>query len=460
MEDDPFQPTLFLNSLLTILRENWIENLSTIIVLGLIIIVLIFLSAMFSASENAFFSLGPSNLVELNEDNSLGSKTALYLINHPDRNEASRNLLATVLLLNNFVNITIVILSTLFIDSFLDLSSFPIVAFLLQVVLITFILVLLGEIIPKIYSTQNNVKIAKFMALPLLWLLRITFPLVWLLTRSTAIFDRFIDKTTYKVSVEELNHAIEIAGSENTTDEKSILKGLVNYGNISVKQIMRSRMDISAIEINTPVDDLIKKIEEWGYSRLPVYEDNVDSIKGVLYIKDMIPYLNEHESFDWVKLIRTPFFVPEFKKIDDLLNEFQEKRIHVAIVVDEYGGTSGLVTMEDILEEIFGEIKDEFDDEEINYSQLDENTYLLEGKISLNDVCKLFDIENTYFDEVKGEVDTLGGLIMELAQKIPQRGHTVVFEQFTFIVDAADKRRLKRVKAVFKPEETTDENID
>ncbi len=169
---------------------------------------------------------------------------------------------------------------------------------------------------------------------------------------------------------------------------------------------------------------------------------------------------NEHESFDWVKLIRTPFFVPEFKKIDDLLNEFQEKRIHVAIVVDEYGGTSGLVTMEDILEEIFGEIKDEFDDEEINYSQLDENTYLLEGKISLNDVCKLFDIENTYFDDVKGEVDTLGGLIMELAQKIPQRGHTVVYEQFTFIVDAADKRRLKRVKAVFKPEETTDDNID
>jgi putative hemolysin len=460
LEDDPFQPTIFLTSLLSIVRENWFDDISTLIILGLLLIVLIFLSGLFSSSENAFFSLGPNNLVELNDDNSVSSQTVLHLINHPDKHQASRNLLGTILLLNNFVNITLVILSSLFINTLLALESFPIIAFLLQVVLITFILVLLGEIIPKIYSTQNNVKIAKFMAIPLLWLQRLTFPLVWLLTRSTVIFDRFVDKTTYKVSVEELNHAIEIAGSENTTDEKSILKGLVNYGNISVKQIMRPRMDITAVELDAPFDELIKKIEDWGYSRLPVYEDTFDNIKGVLYIKDLVPLLSEQNEYDWVDLIRNPFFVPEFKKIDDLLNEFQEKRIHMAIVVDEYGGTSGLVTMEDILEEIFGEIKDEFDDEEINYSQLDENTYLLEGKISLNDVCKIFDVESSYFDDVKGEVDTLGGFIMELAQKIPQRGHTLVFNQFTFIVEAADKRRLKRVKAVFKPEEETDENID
>jgi putative hemolysin len=460
LEDDPFQSTLFLTSLLSILKENWLDNLGSIVAIGIVLIVLIFLSALFSSSENAFFSLGPNNLVELNEDNGVTSKTVLHLINHPDRHEASRNLLATILLFNNFVNISVVILSSIFLNLFLNLALFPVLAFLLQVVLITFVLVLLGEIIPKIYSTQNNVKIAKFMAIPLLWMQRLTFPLVWLLTRSTVIFDRFVDKTTYKVSVEELNHAIEIAGSENTTDEKSILKGLVNYGNISVKQIMRSRMDVTAVEINTPFNELITKIEDWGYSRLPVYEDTFDNIKGVLYIKDLVPLLSEKQPFDWVKLIRNPFFVPEFKKIDDLLNEFQEKRIHMAIVVDEYGGTSGLVTMEDILEEIFGEIKDEFDDEEINYSQLDENTYLLEGKISLNDVCKLFEIESTYFDDVKGEVDTLGGFIMELAQKIPQRGHTLVFNQFTFIVEAADKRRLKRVKAVFKQEEQTDENID
>lgn len=415
---------------------------------------------MFSASENAFFSLGPNEMVELNNDHSLGSKMAIRLLSEPERHEASRNLLALILLLNNFVNIAIVIISGAILASIIDMEQYVILAFFLQVIVITFMLVLLGEVIPKIYSTQNNLKIAKFTAIPLFWLSKLFFPLTWLLTKSTSVFDRFLDQNSYRVSVEELNHAIEIAGSENTPDEKNILKGLVNYGNISVRQIMRNRMDVSAIDISLSFEDLLRKVEDWGYSRLPVYDETFDDIKGILYIKDLVPYIHEPDHHDWRNLIRPPFFVPEFKKIDDLLNDFQDKRTHMAIVVDEYGGSQGIVTMEDVLEEIFGEIKDEFDEEEQNYSQIDEHTYLFEGKISLNDVCKVFGLENQYFDEVKSESDTLGGLIMEIAQRIPPRGYRTTFKQLSFEVEAADKRKIKRVKTSLTSENHHDESID
>lgn len=415
---------------------------------------------MFSASENAFFSLGPNEMVDLNNDHSLGSKMAIKLLSEPERQTASRNLLALILLLNNFVNIAIVIISGAILSSIFDMANHVILAFFLQVVVITFMLVLLGEVIPKIYSTQNNLKIAKFTSIPLFWLSKLFFPLTWLLTKSTSVFDRFLDQNSYRVSVEELNHAIEIAGAENTPDEKNILKGLVNYGNISVRQIMRNRMDVSAIDISLSFEDLLKKVEDWGYSRLPVYDDTFDDIKGILYIKDLVPYIHEPDHHDWRNLIRPPFFVPEFKKIDDLLNDFQDKRTHMAIVVDEYGGTQGIVTMEDVLEEIFGEIKDEFDEEEQNYSQIDEHTFLFEGKISLNDVCKVFGLENQYFDEVKSESDTLGGLVMEIAQRIPPRGYRTTFKQLSFEVEAADKRKIKRVKTSLTTENNHDESID
>jgi gliding motility-associated protein GldE len=269
-----------------------------------------------------------------------------------------------------------------------------------------------------------------------------------------------LDQNSYRVSVEELNHAIEIAGVENTPDEKNILRGLVNYGNISVRQIMRNRMDVSAVDVSVSFDELLRKVEDWGYSRLPVYDETFDDIKGILYIKDLVPFIHEGGNHEWQSLMRPPFFVPEFKKIDDLLNDFQDKRTHLAIVVDEYGGTQGIVTMEDVLEEIFGEIKDEFDDEEQNYSQIDEHTFLFEGKISLNDVCKVFSLDNQYFAEVKSESDTLGGLIMEIAQRIPPRGYRGAFKQLTFEVEAADKRRIIRVKTSLVQENNNDESID
>ncbi len=424
-----------------------------------LIAVLLLFSAILSASENAFFSLGPNEMVELNNDHNLRSQTVLKILNEPDRFNAYRNLLALILLLNNFVNITIVILSSHVLNTIFNLSEHPVLAFLLQVVAITFMIVMLGEIIPKVYSTQNNLKIARFTSVPYYWLLKMLKPLIWALSRSTKLFDKLHNRQGFTASVEELNHAIDIAGVESNQDEKNILKGLVNYGNINVRQIMRNRMDIVAIESDTSLEELLKNVEDSGYSRLPVYDDTLDNIKGILNIKDLLPYIYDAREEHWHQLIRPAFFVPEFKKIDDLLNEFQEKRTHIAIVVDEYGGTQGLVTMEDVLEEIFGEIKDEFDEEELNYSQIDEHTYLFEGKMSLNDVCRIYSLDNQYFDDIRSESGTLGGLIMEIAKRIPQRGYSAQYEGFTFEVEAADKRRIKRVKTTFVPK-VSDEEVD
>jgi gliding motility-associated protein GldE len=460
VDSEPGPSNIIFSILLGVLKENWLQELSFVSVSLIFVVILICLSAMFSASENAFFSLGPTEMVELNNDHSIGAKTAIRLLSEPDRLNASRNLLALILLLNNFVNIAIVIISGGVLSAIFDLENYLVLAFILQVVVITFMLVLLGEVIPKIYSTQNNLKIARFTSVPLFWMQKIFYPLTWLITKSTSVFDRFLDQNSYRVSVEELNHAIEIAGVENTPDEKNILRGLVNYGNISVRQIMRNRMDVSAVDVSVSFDELLRKVEDWGYSRLPVYDETFDDIKGILYIKDLVPFIHEGGNHEWQSLMRPPFFVPEFKKIDDLLNDFQDKRTHLAIVVDEYGGTQGIVTMEDVLEEIFGEIKDEFDDEEQNYSQIDEHTFLFEGKISLNDVCKVFSLDNQYFAEVKSESDTLGGLIMEIAQRIPPRGYRGAFKQLTFEVEAADKRRIIRVKTSLVQENNNDESID
>ncbi len=460
MDPEPEQISTFLNIINVIVKDGWYLNSAFLLSTTITIIILLLLSAAFSASENAFFSIGPNELVELNGTNASWAKTTLKLLNEPDRQNAARNLLATILLLNNFVNITIVILSSLALNEMIDLKDHPIFAILVEVIGITFMLVLFGEIIPKIYATQNNLKIAKALSIPIYWIKKIFSPLVWVLTRTTTPFDRYIESRTHRVSVEDLNHAIDIAGVQNDPDEKNILKGLVNYGNISVKQIMKSRLDVVAVETDAAFNTLLKNVEEWGYSRVPVYENSFDNIKGILYIKDLVPHLNHPDNFGWQQLIRPPFFVPEFKKIDDLLKEFQEKRIHLAVVVDEYGGTSGIVTMEDVLEEIFGEIKDEFDDEEPSYSKLDEDTFVFEGKISLNDMCKIFGVDSDWFDEIKGETDTLAGLILELAERIPPRGHAVSYGNFTFTVETADKRMIKRAKVFYNREQNEDGNVD
>lgn len=418
----------------------------------LVILIFLGLSALFSSSENAFFSLSPSNLVELNEENSPASRGALDLINEPNRKTGTRRLLATILLMNNLINIFIVIFSSYYLERLVHLVPIqtPLgildLNFLIQVVLITFLLVLIGEIIPKIYATQNNLQIVRLMGKPLKICYQVFKLIILPLAGSSSLFDKHLKNRMHNISMEEISQAIDIADENKEIEEKHILKGLINFGNTSVKQIMKPRMEVSCIDITTDAQELLRTLITWNYSRIPVYEESFDQVKGILYIKDLLPHIHTTTKFDWQKLIRPTMYVPEHKKIDDLLEEFQEKRVHMAIVVDEYGGTSGIVTMEDILEEVFGEIKDEFDEEDLAYSKLDDSTYIFEGKTALNDVAKVLEIHIDFFEKVRGDADTLGGMLMEIKEEIPAKGEEIVFEHLTFTVESADSRRIKRVK--------------
>lgn len=431
-----------------------------------IVIILLFLglSALFSSSENAFFSLSPSHLVELNEENTPSSASALDLINEPDRKTGTQRLLATILLMNNLINIFIVIYSSYLFERFFDLNNWqtPLGVinpnFLLQVVLITFLLVLLGEIIPKIYASQNNLKIVRLMAKPLKLCYTIFKPMILLLAGSSSLFDKYLKNRMHSISMEELSQAIDLADKNKDLEEKHILKGLINFGNTSVRQIMKPRTEVSCIDISTEAQELLKTINSGSYSRIPIYEESFDQVKGILYIKDLLPHIHKTANFNWRDLIRPTLFVPEHKKIDDLLQEFQDKRVHMAIVVDEYGGTSGIVTMEDILEEVFGEIKDEFDEAELAYSKLDEHTYIFEGKTALHDITKIIDLPLDYFEKVKGDSETLGGLLMEIQEGIPSKGDKITYDNISFTVESADSRRIKRVKMHIEKRLSLDES--
>jgi len=451
LEGEPEQQISILLQLLEVSSDASM-SITQIVLVVAVLIILVVLSGLVSGSENAFFSLSPTDIATLEESNTGSSRRALQLLNVPDRLNATQNLLATILILNNFVNISIIVLTTYALQGVwaqLDLSYWA--QFAAEVGGITFILVLFGEIIPKIYATQNNITLVRITSRLLFFAEKVLKPFVWALTKSTTIIDRRIDRTQKNVSLEELNQAIEIASEDDNIEEKNILKGLVNYGNISVKQIMKPRMDVSAVDVETEQQELINLIKEWGYSRVPVYEENFDKIIGILYIKDLLPVLTHKSDQKWQSFMRDPFFVPENKKIDDLLEEFQERRIHMAIVVDEYGGSEGIVTMEDVLEEIFGDLVDEFDEDELVYSKLDDNKYIFEGKALLTDMSKIFDLNGEYFNEARGESDTLGGLLMEINQDLPKRGDVINYEAFTFTIESADKRRVKRVKVEFQP---------
>ena len=410
-DSEPFQQILLLIS-----SEVHTSNVAGDIftgVIGLIVILFfLFLSGLFSSAENAFFSLSPSDLVLLNEEDSHASKTALELINDPDRKTATQRLLATILVMNNLVNVFIIIFSSFLFDSLFSFQDWitpffmlkkEIIAFSLQVVLITFLLVLLGEIIPKIYATKNNLKVVRFMGKPLQICYRIFKPIILGLSASSSLFDKYLKKQMHNISVEEISQAIDIADENKEIEEKHILKGIINFGNTSVKQIMKPRTEVSGIDISTDAHELLSTIVGWSYSRIPVYEDTFDQVRGILYVKDLLPHIHKKTNFNWQNLLKQPFYVPEHKKIDDLLQEFQDKRVHMAIVVDEYGGTKGIVTMEDILEEVFGEIKDEFDDiDEISFTKIDELTYQFEGKTPLLELCKILNFTNDYFEKVRG----------------------------------------------------------
>jgi len=432
LDEDPQQTILIIQDIVS----NGIDL--NLFLASISMLFLLFCSAMISGSEVAFFSLDASKWEDEKDSTSEAQiKKMLHKPNH---------LLATILISNNFINVAIIILSTYMTDSLLDYNQYPILGFIIQVVVVTFALLLLGEVIPKVYANQKTLTFAKRMSGPLTVLSTLFKPLSQLLVSSTSIIEKRFNAKGYQISVDDLSSALDLAGENDTKEEeKRILRSIVEFGNIQVKEIMKSRVDVTALDQNTPFEDVKKVVISSGYSRIPVYKENFDTVIGVLYIKDLLPFLN-HEGFNWSNLIRTPFFVPEGKMIDDLMREFQEKKIHLAIVVDEYGGTSGIVTLEDIIEEIVGDINDEFDDDGIQFSKLDNSNYIFEGKTSLNDVLKTIDGEIDFFDDIKGESDTLAGLILEMKGNIPENGEELNYEHYLFTVESVDKTRVKRVK--------------
>jgi gliding motility-associated protein GldE len=416
------------------------ESAAELVFLG----ILLLCTALVSASEVAFFSLKPTELKLLEESKSKKNSLLLSLLNKPNQ------LLANILIANNFLNISIIVLSTYISHSFIEFPNSVILAIVFQVIAVTFLILLVGEIIPKVFATDHGLVVAKFMAFPIKVMSEIFYPLAWLLINSTSLVQKKLAIKNPNLSINDLSDAIEIT-SGSLSEEKNILKGIVKFGNTNVSEIMHQRLDIQAIEIKANLSKLLSIVVESGYSRIPVFDNTLDNIKGILFSKDLLPYIRENNSFNWQGLIKPAFFVPETKKIDDLLSEFQKNKIHLAIVIDEYGGTCGLVTMEDILEEVIGEISDESDiEEEILYKQLAQNVFLFEAKVLLNDFYKITSVDDSVFDDVKGEYETLAGLLLELKGDIPVKGDKIEYKNFTFIIESADNRRIKQIKIIIK----------
>ena len=422
------------------------ESFNYWIVLGIgALILLLILSAMISGAEVAFFSLSQPELDKASESRSNHQKMVVSLLEKPQK------LLATILISNNFINILIVLIFAYIGDYVFETISSNGLKFLIEVVLVTFLILLFGEVLPKVYASRNTLRFASFMAFPLKvtcsLLSFVSFPLMSL----TNVIENKLRKKQSNLSVEKLSQALELTSDEATTkDEQKILKGIVSFGNTETSQIMIPRIDIFALSKDELYEDVVSKIVKKGFSRNPVYEENIDKIIGVLYAKDLLPYLNKKD-FHWQKLIREPYFVPENKKLDDLLKEFQEKKNHLAIVVDEYGGTSGIVTLEDVIEEIVGDISDEFDDDDLTYSKLDANNYLFEGKTNLKDFYKILEVDNAErFDENKGESETIAGFILEVHGKFPRKNEIIKFHNYSFKIESMDKKRIKQVKVTIK----------
>ena len=399
-------------------------------------ILLLICSGLISGSEVALFSLTPTDKSKLSESKFKKHKLIIELIQSPKR------LLATILIANNLINITIIILSSLIFTNYLSFNS-PILNFLIQIVLITFLILLFGEVIPKTYANRNALIVAEIMAIPLSVIQKMLHPISSVLVKSTNLINNRIQKKS-SLSLQSLSQAVNIT-SDTEDKEKRFLEGIIQFGQTDVKQIMKARIDIVALNINTPLKEVLKIILNSGYSRIPVFENTIDQIKGILYIKDLLPYFDDFQ-YDWRKIIRKPFFVPESKKIDDLLKEIKERKIHLVVVVDEYGGTSGIVTLEDVLEEIVGDISDEFDQENIIYSKLDNNKYIFDGKTSLNDFYRILNIDGKYFEEEKGESDTLAGFILERIEQMPKEGKTIIFNKCKFTIEKINKKRIISIK--------------
>ena len=412
----------------------------------IIFIMLLLLSAIASGSETAFFSLLPNDINEMENSDNRAEKLVLELRNKP------KQFLATILIFNNLVNVTITIFSTYIMSLMFNLEVNPLWAFIINAIIVTYLLLIFGEMIPKITAAKSARSLATNIAPMIKFLMFFFKPLSSILVHSTSIIDkRLAKKNVNTLSITDLSTAVDITTADETpADERSMLQGIATFGEKEVSDIMQPRVQLFAVKLSTQFDNLIEMVIQNGFSRIPVYEDTLDDIKGILYVKDLLPFLDTPD-FHWQRLIRQAFFVPENKKINDLFQDFRSKKIHIAIVVDEYGGTSGLVTMEDVLEEIVGDIRDEFDAANDNkfYHKIDDNTYIFQGQTSLVDFCKVFDINELYFEEIKGESDTLAGLILEMEGRIPVAGYSTSYKEFGFVIEKADKRRIIEIKVTY-----------
>lgn len=419
----------------------------SIAVMLAVLLFLLFLSALISGSEVAFFSLKPSELEDIERGNHNNDEPLNALLNEPE------DLLATILISNNFVNVGIVILSTFLLESIPSNATWsPVTRFAIEILAVTGMLLLFGEILPKVYANAARLSFARFVVRLIAPLHKLLKPMSQILAKAVARIR--VESKQASLSVNDLEHALELTTDEESSEEEQrILKGIVRFGSTTVKEIMTPRTSVCAIDVVTPFTEALDRITESGYSRIPVYNDRLDQVEGLLYVKDLLPHMDATDDFVWSTLMRPPFFVPESKKIDDLLKEFQRRRIHLAIVVDEFGGTSGVITLEDVIEEIVGEISDEFDDDDLVYSKLDDHNFVFEAQTSLLDFCRVLGESREQFDVVAGESETLAGLVLELSGKFLHKGEHVEFGKFTFQVESVNQRRLLQIKVTLKEDD-------
>lgn len=409
-------------------------------------------SAFVSGSEIAFFSLDPNDLNELEDSDKLVDKKIIRLRKDQER------LLATILISNNFVNVTIIMLCNFFFAKVFEFKGAygDILEFVAVSVILTFLLLLFGEIMPKIFSSQSPLKFCRVTASGISFLQRLFWPIETMLMSSKKLTDKVVPKTHHAISVDDLEQALELTDKNEISDERNMLQGIIRFGDENVKEVMTPRIDVVDLDIKTPYDQVLKCIVDNVYSRIPVYQGSHDNVKGILYIKDLLPHLEKPAGFRWQSLIRPPYFVPETKKIDDLLRDFQSNKVHIAIVVDEFGGNSGIITLEDIIEEIFGEIEDEFDEEEKDFVRLNQNTFVFEAKTMLSDFTRYLKLDDEFFEDVEGDADTLAGLLLEIKGEFPKLHECIDYRNFTFEVLEMDERRILKIKVIVHKEETSE----
>ena len=414
-------------------------------IIGIVaIILLLFVSAIISSSEVAFFSLNADDLKNISETKNNRAKRVLSLLEKP------KHLLASLIIASSFVNIAIIVISLFVSKQIFGYAHSHFLFFAFQIIVISVLILLFGEMIPKFYSSQFAQKVALRNSLLIKIIDKFLRPLSSLMVKMTSVVDKRIKKRKINISIDDISQALDIAEADEFQEDKKILEGIVKFGNIDVNEIMKSRVDVISVEISTPFSKLVSIIVDSGYSRIPVFHKTLDNVKGILYVKDLLPHIHKSENFRWQSLIRPPYYVPETKKINDLLEEFQKRKIHMAIVIDEYGGSSGIVTLEDILEEIVGEITDEFDNAEDKFIKIDDNNYIFEGKTLLNDFFKILELDEEIFDKVKGDADTLAGLILEIKGEIPEKHDIIKFENFEFKIKSVDNRRIKQIAVKVK----------